>query len=94
MPRRRQPGHGADIHLRAAPEQRDLIDQAAELLHLTRVDFILEAATRAAEETILDQRLFSVSSEAFAAFAAVLDRPAAPDARLPGLLARRPGWEK
>ena len=35
--------HNAAIHLRAHPEQRDLIDQAARLLHKNRSDFMLEA---------------------------------------------------
>jgi uncharacterized protein (DUF1778 family) len=34
----------AAINLRARPEQRDLIDQAARLLGKNRSDFMLEAA--------------------------------------------------
>ena len=34
----------AAINLRAHPEQRDLIDQAAMLLNKNRSDFMLEAA--------------------------------------------------
>ncbi len=34
----------AAINLRALPEQRDLIDQAATLLGKNRSDFMLEAA--------------------------------------------------
>ncbi len=81
------------INVRVAPEQRSLIDRAAALTHKTRTDFILEAATRAAEEALLDQRLFLVSGEAAAAFQEALDRPGEPDERLRALLARRPGWE-
>ncbi|MGE4537240.1 MAG: DUF1778 domain-containing protein [Desulfovibrio sp.] len=89
-----QPGRTAAINIRVEPGQRDLIDQAARLSRKTRTEFILEAATRAAEDAILDQRLFQVSPEAFAAFAAALDRPAAPDAALGRLLGRKPAWER
>ncbi len=94
MSRNAQPCRSTNINVRAAPRQRDLIDRAARIAGKTRTDFILEAATQAAEEAILDQRLFQVSAEVFAAFQEALDRPAAPDARLRALLARKPGWEK
>jgi uncharacterized protein (DUF1778 family) len=87
-------GRSANVNFRVAPEQRDLIDRAARLLHKTRTDFIVEAATRAACETILDERLFLVSPEVFAAFAEALDRPSGAEARLGELLSRKPGWEK
>ena len=38
----------AAINLRALPEQRDLIDQAASLQGKSRSDFMLEAARRIA----------------------------------------------
>jgi uncharacterized protein (DUF1778 family) len=87
-------GRSANVNFRVAPEQRELIDQAARLAHKTRTDFIVEAATRAAWETILDERLFVVSGQAYDAFAAALDRPAAEDGRLRDFLAERPAWEK
>ena len=87
-------GRSANVNFRVAPEQRDLIDRAARLVHKTRTDFIVEAATRAACETILDERLFQVPPEVFAAFAAALDRPAETQVPLQALLARKPGWER
>lgn len=35
----------ANINIRVARKQRDLIDQAAKLAHKTRASFILDAAT-------------------------------------------------
>jgi uncharacterized protein (DUF1778 family) len=44
----------AAINLRARPEQRDLIDQAAQLLGKNRSDFMLEAACDKAKSVLLD----------------------------------------
>ena len=45
----------AAINLRALPEQRDLIDHAANLLGKNRSDFMLEAACDRAQAVVLDQ---------------------------------------
>lgn len=50
----------AAINLRALPEQRDLIDQAANLLGKNRSDFMLEAACERALSVVLDQVHFSL----------------------------------
>lgn len=47
----------AAIHLRALPEQRDLIDRAAALLGKNRSAFILEAACERAQAVVLDNSL-------------------------------------
>lgn len=41
------------LNLRAKESQRALIDAAAEILHKSRTDFILEMACKAAENVIL-----------------------------------------
>ena len=41
------------LNLRIKPEERGLIDRAAQLLGKNRTDFMLEAARRAAEEALL-----------------------------------------
>lgn len=70
------------LNIRIRPEVRGLIDRAAEARGTTRTDFILEAATRAAEDTLLDRALISVSPRAYAEFLKRLDAPAKPNARL------------
>ena len=52
----------AAINLRALPEQRDLIDQAASLLGKSRSDFMLEAACDRAQSVVLDQVFFSLDA--------------------------------
>lgn len=49
----------AAINLRAHPQQRDLIDQAAMLLNKNRSDFMLEAACDKAQAVLLDQVFFN-----------------------------------
>ena len=48
------------LNLRAKESQRALIDAAAEILHKSRTDFILEMACKAAENVILDRRVFTL----------------------------------
>ncbi|EGK36293.1 hypothetical protein SFK304_2832 [Shigella flexneri K-304] len=43
---------GVQLNLRARESQRILIDAAAEILHKSRTDFILEMACKAAEDVI------------------------------------------
>jgi len=65
----------AAINLRALPEQRDLIDQAASLLGKNRSDFMLEAACERAQAIVLDQVFFRLDSEKFQQFTMMLDAP-------------------
>jgi len=82
----------AAIHLRALPEQRDLIDQAARLLGKSRSDFVLEAACDKAQSVLLDQVFFSLEDAKFRAFTAMLDAPVQPNPRLDRLLAVKAPW--
>ena len=84
----------AAINLRARPEQRDLIDQAAELLGKNRSDFMLEAACDKAQSVLLDRVFFKLDAAKFRQFVKLLD---APPARNPGferLLAVKPPWAR
>lgn len=45
------------LNLRIKPEERCLIDRAAQLLGKNRTDFMLDATRRAAVEAILDQTI-------------------------------------
>ena len=70
------------LNLRIPAAERNLIDRAALSSGKTRTDFILEAARRAAEETLLDHAILSVGPQAFAKFLARLDAAPKPNARL------------
>ena len=82
----------AAINLRARPEQRDLIDQAAGLLGKNRSDFMLEAACERARTVLLDQVFFELDAARFRKFNALLDAPPAPNPGLERLMAVKAPW--
>jgi uncharacterized protein (DUF1778 family) len=81
------------LNLRIQPEMRGLIDRAAHLAGKNRTDFVLDAARRAAETTLLDRTIFGVSSKAYAEFIALLDAPPRPNERLRRALQTPGPWE-
>ncbi len=81
------------LNIRIKPEDRWLIDQAAQLVGKNRTDFMLDATRRAAEDAILDRTVFQVSSEAYADFLARLDAPPQPNERLRKALQTPAPWE-
>lgn len=70
------------LNIRIKPDQRGLIDRAAELMGKTRTDFVLEAARRAAVDALTDRTLFLTDTDSFAAFKAALDAPPQPSSKL------------
>jgi uncharacterized protein (DUF1778 family) len=89
-----KPAPRETLNLRIPAHDRSLIDRAAQSSGKTRTDFILSAARRAAEETLLDQSLFMVSQSTYARFLAMLDSPAKPNARLRRTMKATPPWSK
>ncbi len=83
----------AAINLRAHPQQRDLIDQAATLLRKNRSDFMLEAACDKAQAVLLDQVFFGLDAAKFQEFTAMLDAPIQPNEGLARLLAVKAPWK-
>jgi uncharacterized protein (DUF1778 family) len=82
----------AAINLRALPEQRALIDQAAQLLGKNRSDFMLEAACDKAQSVLLDQVFFALDQAKFQQFTALLDAPPTADPGLERLLNVKAPW--
>ncbi|EXI87474.1 MAG: hypothetical protein AW11_02603 [Candidatus Accumulibacter regalis] len=83
----------AAINLRALPEQRDLIDHAAQLLGKNRSDFMLEAACDKAQAVVINQVFFSLNAEKFRQFTALLDAPPDANPGLERLMAVKAPWE-
>ena len=81
------------LNLRIKPQVRELIDRAAELAGKNRTDFVLDAARRAAEDTLLDRTIFTVSPKAYRQFLARLDAPPKPNKRLLRSMQTPPPWE-
>ena len=70
-----------------------MIDRAARLRGRSRADFVRDAAVRAAEEVVMEQRLIRMSPEGFADFMEVLSRPAVPVHEIVELAKRPAPWE-
>lgn len=81
------------LNLRIKPEDRSLIDRAAQLLGKSRTDFLLEAGRRAAEDALLDRILFNVDPATYAAFVKRIDAPAAPSEKLRRTMKTKAPWE-
>jgi uncharacterized protein (DUF1778 family) len=93
---RREDSRSSMISLRVPVQRRELIDRAAKVTGKTRTEFILESAGRAAEDALLDQRIFHLDEERYQAFLAALDAPPRPEviAKLRKLLAKPAPWER
>lgn len=63
------------VNLRVRSDIRSLIDRAAKAQGKTRSDFMIDAARRAAEESLLDQTLVRVDPKTYDHFLEVLDQP-------------------
>ena len=84
----------ARLGLRTTPQQEAVLRRAAEVSHKSMTDFILDSAYQAAEQTLLDQRLFLVSGSQSQALIDLLDRPAQDNPGLKDLFSRRAPWSK
>lgn len=82
----------ATINLRALPEQRELIDQAALLLGKNRSDFMLDAACDKAQAVLLDQVFFGLDAKKFRRFTQLLDAAPARNPGLERLMAVKAPW--
>ena len=82
------------INLRASTEQKALIDRAARRLGKSRTEFVLDTMREAAENVLLDQRLFSLDAAAFSAFEAMLNAPVEAGDALHRTLAAPAPWDK
>lgn len=81
------------LNMRINSEARMLIDRAAKIKGKNRSDFILSAARREAEETILEQTLIQASSEAYVEFLRRLDKAPMPNERLIKTMQTKAPWD-
>ncbi len=83
----------ARLGLRATPEQEAVLRRAADVTHKSLTEFILDSACQAAEQTLLDQRLFMVSGRQYEALMNLLERPAQVNDGLRDLFSRTTPWQ-
>ena len=82
----------ARLGLRATHEQEAVLRRAAEVAHKSLTDFILDSACLAAEQTLLDQRLFMVSGSQYQALMDLLEQPEQANDGLRDLFSRKAPW--
>jgi len=80
------------LSLRVTKEQKITLRCAAEVARKSLNDFIVEAACRAAVDTLLDQQSFMVSGSQYRSYVQLLERPEANNPELANLFSRHPVW--
>jgi uncharacterized protein (DUF1778 family) len=85
-----------NIHLRARAQDRDLIDQAAELTGANRSQFMLASALKEARNVLLDRTAISMNAENFQKVLAWMEAEPTPDEAvgMKRLLARKTDWTR
>lgn len=81
------------ISMRLPEADIAMIDRAAGLRGRSRTDFVREAAVRAAEDVLMENRLIRMSPEGFADFMAALSGPAMAVPEMVELAKRPAPWE-
>ena len=84
----------ARLNLPTTPQQKAVLRRAAETSHKSMTDFILDSALQAAEQTLLDQRVFAQSDKQAHALLALFDRPEQDNPRLKDLFSCPAPWVK
>ena len=80
--------------LRIPVAQRLVIDRAANASGKTRTEFMVDSSVRAAEDVLVDQRVFVFDDDAYSKFTEYLDAPGRPNERLRDFFQIDPVWEK
>ena len=83
----------AVLSVRVNPNERALLESAAQQARTSLSDFIRRKAIEAAEADLLDQRLVTIAADDWARFEAWVDAPARDKPELRALAATRPAWQ-
>lgn len=84
----------ARLGFRVSLHQEALIRKAAEISGKNVTQFVLNSACDAAENTLIDQRIFFTDDNKYQAFQKALERPAQIKPKLQKLMNNRAPWEK
>jgi uncharacterized protein (DUF1778 family) len=68
-------GKSERVFARLSPEQKQLIQRAADLEHRTLTDFIIESGLRSAEDVIRRHEVITLSREGARAFLEAVNNP-------------------
>jgi uncharacterized protein (DUF1778 family) len=85
-----------NIHLRARVRDRDLIDQAAELVGANRSQFMMSSALKEAKNVLLDQTTLYADARTFQQVLDWIDAPATAEesAGMKRLLTTKAPWSR
>lgn len=81
------------IEVRTAPSMKALLQRAAALSQKNVTEFLLVAGIDAADEALVNRRMFRLDDEQWRPLQAVLDRPVSPKPHLAWLLAEKSALE-
>lgn len=84
----------ARLGFRVSLHQEALIRKAAEISGKNVTQFVLNSACEAAENTLIDQRIFFTDDKKYRAFQKALERPAQIKPKLQKLMRSNAPWEK
>lgn len=82
----------SDVSFSLSPEQRRLIEHAANLQGKNLADFVLNAAYERAQTVFLDQIFFKLDSDKFTHFMDLLDAPAGNNSCFDRLMSVKTPW--
>lgn len=74
------------LQLRLTQKQKAIINQASQIRQMSMTSFILDQSYQAALDVVANQRLFSLSDQAWDQFCTALDAPPTELPRLKSLL--------
>lgn len=82
-----EPAKTERLAMRVSASQKTLLDEASRATDTTLSEFVLSAATQAAEDVLADRRRFAVPTDQWDEFVRLLDAPPRTLPRLRRLLA-------
>jgi uncharacterized protein (DUF1778 family) len=82
------------LSVRVNPDERALLEAAAEHARTNLSDFIRRSAIEAAEADVLTRSIVTIPAADWEAFEAWANRPAEPIAAVVELMKRTPTWER
>ena len=82
------------LSVRVNPDERAILEAAAEQAHTTLSEFVRRKALESAEAEVLNRPIVTIPAKDWEAFEAWINRPAETIPALAALARRRPSWEQ
>jgi uncharacterized protein (DUF1778 family) len=82
------------LSVRINPDERAILEAAAEQAHTSLSDFVRRKSLEAAEIEVLNRTIITIPAKDWAAFEAWINRPAEAVPALTELARRTPSWDR